>query len=68
MRGRDERIRLTGLVLIVAVLIVRLSYDASNRDIGIRSYALVNMAIVLGATGIVARKRRAPGSHTIHLN
>jgi hypothetical protein len=54
MRARNERIRLSGLVLIVAVLIVRLSYDATNRDIGIRSYALVNFAIVLGAAGIVA--------------
>lgn len=91
MRGRrDERIRLTGLVLIVVVLVVRLSYDTTNGSMALRSYALVNVAIALGVTAliatactslphagrhvaqrrlrIVARKRRSPGTHTIHLN
>jgi hypothetical protein len=55
MRTRnDGRIRLTALVLIVAVLVLRLSYDATNGALSLRAYALVNALIALGVAAIVA--------------
>jgi hypothetical protein len=53
MRGRDERIRVSGLVLIVVVLVVRLSYDATNGALTPRVYALINLTIALGVAGVV---------------
>jgi hypothetical protein len=55
MRARgDERIRMSALVLIVVVLVVRLSYDAAGSTMPLRSYALVSLAIALGTGAIVA--------------
>jgi hypothetical protein len=55
MRTRgDERIRLSGLVFIVAVLVGRLSYDATGGAVALRAYAAVNLAIALVCAGIVA--------------
>jgi hypothetical protein len=53
-RRSDERVRLSALVLIVVVLVVRLSYDAVNGTFPLRSYALVSLAIALGTAAIVA--------------
>jgi hypothetical protein len=53
-RRSDGRVRLSALVLIVVVLVVRLSYDAVNGAFPLRSYALVSLAIALGTAAIVA--------------
>ncbi len=53
-RGGDERIRLTGLVFIVVVLVVRLVLEATNGAVPLRSYALVNLGIAVGVAVTVA--------------
>jgi hypothetical protein len=73
MRTRkDERIRLSGLVFIVAVLVGRLSYDAMSGAVALRAYAVVNLAIALACAGIVALAMTAlpsaarPGRRRLH--
>jgi hypothetical protein len=74
MRTRkDERIRLSGLVFIVAVLVGRLSYDATSGAVALRAYAAVNLAIALACAGIVALAMTAlpsaakpPGRRRLH--
>jgi hypothetical protein len=53
-RSHDERIRLTALVLIVGVLVVKLSLNATGGHLALDAYAFVNLGLVIFVTGIVA--------------